>query len=81
MNDIEIKNKIKQIFYEVFPTLDEQNFSWNKEQKDFQNWDSFTQLNLITLIETTFEIEISLDDSIKIKSANDFLNCVVKNLS
>ena len=76
----ELKNEIKNIFLEVFPNLDDSTFSWEKEQKNYDNWDSFTQLNLITLTEAKFEITFSLDESINIKSANDLLKLVQSQL-
>ncbi len=77
----ELMDTIKNIFFEVFPNLDETNFSWEKEQKDYDNWDSFTQLNLITLAEAKFDIIFSLDESISIKSANDLLKTVKSQLT
>lgn len=79
-DEIEIKNAIKDIFFQVFPNLPEKDFSWNKEQKDYTNWDSFAQLNLITLIEAKFNIELSLEESIGIKSANDLFKCVQSHI-
>ncbi len=77
----ELMDAIKNIFFEVFPNLDETNFSWEKEQKDYDNWDSFTQLNLITLAEAKFDITFSLDESISIKSANDLLKTTKSQLT
>jgi acyl carrier protein len=79
-NDNGIKDAIKDIFFEVFPSLNESEFSWEKEQKDYENWDSFAQLNLITFAESKFNITLSLDESIEIKSANDLFNCVRSHL-
>ena len=42
-DEIEVKNTIKNIFFEVFPNLSESDFAWEKEQKDYTNWDSFAQ--------------------------------------
>lgn len=75
-NDSEVEGIIKNIFFEVFPNLSEAEFSWKKEQKDYDNWDSFAQLNLITFVESKFDITLSLEESIDIKSANDLLKCV-----
>ena len=77
-NDVE--GIIKNIFFEVFPNLSEKEFSWNKEQKDYESWDSFAQLNLITFVESKFEITLSLEESIDIKSARDLLECVRSHL-
>jgi acyl carrier protein len=79
-NEIEVKNAIKNIFFEVFPNLPEADFAWDKEQKDYAGWDSFAQLNLITFAEAKFNITLSLEESIEIKSANDLLKCVRSHL-
>ena len=76
----EIKNIIKNIFFEVFANLAENDFAWEKEQKDYESWDSFAQLNLITFAESKFNIEFSLDESIEIKSANDLLELINAHL-
>lgn len=78
---INIENSVKNIFFQAFSNLSENDFSWNKEQKDYENWDSFAQLNLVTLAEAKFDISFTLDESIEIKSANDLLECVRSHLS
>ena len=80
MQDKKIKTDVKNIFFEVFPKLSEDKFEWEKEQKDYDNWDSFAQLNIITFAESKFDITFSLDESIEIKSANDLLNCINSHL-
>ncbi len=76
----EVEGIVKNIFFEVFPNLSEKEFSWNKEQKDYESWDSFAQLNLITFVESKFDITLSLEESIDIKSAHDLLECVRSHL-
>ena len=71
ITDNDLKEEIKQIFFEVFQNMSEQEFSWEKKQKDYEKWDSFAQLNLITLSEAKFNITFSLDESIEIQSANE----------
>ena len=80
MQDEKIKNEIKNIFFEVFPKLSENEFEWEKEQKDYENWDSFAQLNIITFAESKFDIIFSLEESIEIKSANDLLKCISSHI-
>ena len=75
-----IQIEVKSVFFEVFPNLTEEEFSWEKEQKDYENWDSFAQLNLITFAESKFDISFSLDESIEIKSANDLVECIKSHL-
>ena len=80
MQDEKIKNEVKNIFFEVFPKLSENEFAWEKEQKDYENWDSFAQLNMITFAESKFDVSFSLDESIEIKSANDLLKCIKSHM-
>ena len=79
-NKSESKEIIENIFFEVFSNLDKNDFSWEKEQKDYENWDSFAQLNLITFAEAKFDISLTLEESIEIKSANDLLKIVKQYL-
>ena len=79
-NESKVEGIIKNIFFEVFPNLSEAEFAWNKEQKDYENWDSFAQLNLITFVESKFDITLSLEESIDVKSARDLLECVRSHL-
>jgi acyl carrier protein len=77
----DIESMVKNIFFEVFPNLSESDFSWDKEQKYYESWDSFAQLNLITLAEAKFDISFTLDQSIEIKSATDLLKNIKSYLS
>tara|TARA_B110001454_G_C12696612_1_gene424680 strand:+ start:1059 stop:1307 length:249 start_codon:yes stop_codon:yes gene_type:complete len=79
--NIEIKDEIKKIFFAVFQNMNEQEFTWGKQQKDFENWDSFAQLNLITLVEAKFDISFSLDEATEIKSANELFECIKSHLT
>ena len=75
----EIETEIKKIFLEIFPELNESNFDWKKSQRDYDDWDSFSQLNLLTLVESKFNIAISDNESISIQSAEDLLNVVKRH--
>ena len=75
LDDEKIKNEIKRIFLQVFPKSEE-DFEWEKHQKNYDGWDSFAQLQLITMAEECFSIEIDLDDAISITSAQKLLDCV-----
>ena len=75
MNDIELK----KIFLQVFPDLEASEFNWKKTQNEYDDWDSFTHLNLINLVEEKFDISISDDDVIELKSAQMILNFIERN--
>ena len=78
-NNHNLEEEIKNIFFEIFPNLHSHDFDWNKQQKDYPNWDSFTQLHLIALTESKFDIEIDVENSINFTSAKDLLE-IVKSL-
>lgn len=73
---MEIENKIKEIFFDVFSNLNESNFDWNAKQEDYLNWDSFAHLELMTGAETKFDIKISPEDALSIRTAQDLLELV-----
>ena len=73
------ENNIKKIFFQVFPDLDESQFNWTKKQNEYENWDSFSHLHLITMIEEKFKITITDDDAINLHSAKDLLDFVERN--
>ena len=71
-----LDDDVKKIFLDTFPTLSESDFQWSKTQKDYENWDSFAQLNIITLAEAKFEITFSDDEVTSISSAKNLLDCI-----
>ena len=75
-NNNNLETEIKNIFLEIFPNLASSDFDWNKQQKDYPDWDSFAQLHLIALTESKFDIEMDVESSINFTSAKDLLECV-----
>ena len=71
-----IDDEIKKIFFEVFSDLSESDFDWKKKQNDYNDWDSFSQLSLITMVESKFGISITDDESVTIRSAEDMQKIV-----
>ena len=71
-----LNDDVKKIFFETFPLLTEPDFDWEKTQNNFDDWDSFAQLNLITLAEAKFEITFSDDEITSIISAKTLLEII-----
>jgi len=71
-----IEDEIKKIFFEVFPTMQPQEFDWNKKQNEYENWDSFAHLHMLTLAEEKFQISLTVDESTSVDSAKKLLDCV-----
>jgi len=72
----EVENEIKNTFFEIFPELNDNNFDWKKQQSGYEDWDSFAQMQLITSIESKFNLKLDIDDVISITSAEDVLNYI-----
>ncbi len=75
-----LDDDVKKIFLETFPLLTESDFDWEKTQNNYEDWDSFAQLNLITLTEAKFEINFSDDEITSINSAKSLLEITKSKL-
>tara|TARA_B110000438_G_C15367249_1_gene458977 strand:+ start:260 stop:493 length:234 start_codon:yes stop_codon:yes gene_type:complete len=73
---MDIENEIKEIFFDVFINLNENNFGWEQKQEDYLNWDSFAHLELMTGAESKFKIKILPEDALSIRTAQDLLDLV-----
>lgn len=73
---MDIENKIKEIFFDVFSNLNDENFNWEEKQEDYLNWDSFAHLELMTGTESKFNIKISPEEALSIRTAQDLVELV-----
>ena len=71
-----VEEEIEKIFSDVFPNMSNQQLDWNKLQQDYENWDSFAHLHIITLAEEKFNISLTIDESISINSAKKLLEYI-----
>ena len=76
-----VKNGVKNIFLNVFPEINETEFNWDDTPTEYENWDSFAHLRLVSQIEKKFKIQLDLDDAINLNSASDFLKLTQKMLN
>ena len=73
---MDIENKIKEIFFDVFSNLNDENFNWEEKQENYLNWDSFAHLELMTGTESKFNIKISPEEALSIRTAQDLVELV-----
>ena len=71
-----VEEEIEKIFSDVFPNMLNQQLDWNKLQQDYENWDSFAHLHIITLAEEKFNISLTIDESTSINSAKKLLEYI-----
>ena len=80
MTNNNLENDIKAIFLDTFPNMKEDEFDLDKKQEEYENWDSFAHLNLITMAESKFGINLSIDDATSIISARNLLDRIKSHI-
>ena len=77
MDPSQVDEQLKAIFLDVFQAeLSDSTFDWEKQQNDYENWDSFGHLRIVSEIEEKFGIKLDIDDVIYITSASGFLKII-----
>jgi acyl carrier protein len=77
MDPPQVDEQLKAIFLDVFQAeLSDSTFDWEKQQNDYENWDSFGHLRIVSEIEEKFGIKLDIDDIIYITSASGFLKII-----
>ena len=73
----QIDDQLKAIFLDVFQAeLSDSTFDWERQQNDYENWDSFGHLRIVSEIEEKFGIKLDIDDIIYITNASGFLKII-----
>ena len=80
MTSNNLEDDIKAIFLDTFPDMKEDEFDLDKKQEEYENWDSFAHLNLITMAECKFGINLSIDDATSIISARNLLDRIKSHI-
>ncbi len=80
MTSNNLEDDIKAIFLDTFPDMKEGEFDLDKKQEEYENWDSFAHLNLITMAESKFGINLSIDDATSIISARNLLDRIKSHI-
>ena len=80
MTSNNLEDDIKTIFLDTFPNMKEDEFDLDKKQEEYENWDSFAHLNLITMAESKFGINLSIDDATSIISARNLLDRIKSHI-
>ena len=71
----EDEQKLRNVFLDVFPEL-EDDFKLEQPKTDYEDWDSFTQLELISGVEAEFGLNFQIEEVVKITSAQDVLELI-----
>ena len=78
MNDIYVLNRLQDIFREVF---DDGCIVITRETTpmEIEKWDSFMHVVLLNVIQREFDVTLSMEDILKIKSVGDIADRIVSH--
>ncbi len=76
MEENDIINEIRKVFLSTFPELQNQGFDLQKKQEDFENWDSFSHLELVEKVESQFNLKFDFNEIVELNSAHKFVDKV-----
>jgi acyl carrier protein len=79
MEEKDIRDGVRKVFLEVFGGPDNLNFE--KKQEDFENWDSLAHMQLVSGVETAFNLQFGMEEIVKIQTPEGFVKLVEKKLS
>tara|TARA_Y100000768_G_C23970207_1_gene680107 strand:- start:772 stop:1020 length:249 start_codon:yes stop_codon:yes gene_type:complete len=78
MNNIEIMESIKEIVIDVLDIEDFDTFNLTESSKieEYSEWDSLAHINIITQIESIFDIRFSLEEVENFNEISDFIKII-----
>jgi acyl carrier protein len=74
---MEVREEIRNIFLRTFDMKPE-DFSFEKKQSEYERWDSFANMQLISEIENKLNVTFEVEEVIGIESAADIVKLVKK---
>ena len=80
MNRNDYIKKLQDIFRDIF---DDSNLVINESTSsdDIEDWDSLSQISLVTAIEQDFEIKFSIEEFMALKNVGEMVEILINKLS
>lgn len=78
MTNNEINQRVEAIFKEVFPEIKEQTFDFTKNQDQFDNWDSFSHMDIVSKVEEKFGINLEIEEVVELSTPERFVEIIKK---
>ena len=75
----EIEDRLVSTFETVFPNLSSDEIR-SAEQSNIEDWDSITAINLITVLEEQFDVELDFEEASKHTSFRGIANYLFSKL-
>ena len=77
----ETREKVKKIFLEIFPEVDDASFDFGKDRADFENWDSLSHMQLVSELESSLGLSFEMDEVVDINSVQDLVDLITNKQS
>lgn len=79
MSEIDIKDKLQQIFREVF---DDYSLEISRDtcSDDIEDWDSLAQINLVVAAEKLFGVKFNLEELAELNDVGDMLDLIASKV-
>ncbi|NLK71143.1 MAG: acyl carrier protein [Clostridiales bacterium] len=76
MNEIDVYNKLTEIFRDIF---DDDSIEINSETSaaDIEDWDSLEHINLISAVEKTFKMRFSMKQVSTMKNVGEMVSIIL----
>lgn len=74
----EDREKLKKIFLNIFHGISENTFDFNKDRSMFEDWDSLTHMQLLSEVESTFNVNFEIDEVINVNKPEDLVILIQK---
>ena len=73
-----IQEKIKEMFLRIFPELTSDTFDFTRTQDQFEQWDSFSHMQLVAAVEQDHGVTLQMEEIVAIRTPQDFVELVKK---
>jgi acyl carrier protein len=77
MEEKQVIQDIVSVFKDTFPELQSQELNVEKVQDEFENWDSFSHLELVEKVEQKFGVKFEFDEIVELNSPRKFIQLVM----
>lgn len=72
----EIELGVKEVFQKTLKELNDQEVDLHKKQDDFESWDSFAHMELVSKTEEKFGITLEMDEVITLDTPQKFVDLI-----
>lgn len=67
---------MEELLNKIAKSLGEESLDLNKKFKDYEEWDSFTRLYVLSLLDSEYKIQMTYQELESFETIQDFINKV-----